>query len=304
MFTGTAFFQQQETGLVPANLLLDLYPNAYGAYSLRKLRSSYTGAAIRVRRTSDDTEQDIGFSATYSLDRTALTNFTGTYSATVVTWYDQSGNNYHARQSATVYQPRIVNAGTIDTSKSNPAIYFGTQTNNWWLGITQSFLYLQTSLSYYQIAQIVDHTSSNAGVFGSVWWNAGGATAVPRGLEVLQVDLVARPTYLRLQGTVRNDNAAAAYRLWNNNAMSITEIYGSSSAVSAFRNNTSVTLTNSSAMPTLSFLGTYSIGNYFRTEIDPKPMNGYWTELIIYNTNQVPNRSNILSNINTYYVAY
>jgi len=32
-----------------------------GAYSLRKLRSAYTGSAIRVRRSSDSTEQDIGF---------------------------------------------------------------------------------------------------------------------------------------------------------------------------------------------------------------------------------------------------
>jgi len=40
-------------------LLLDLYPNAAAAYSVRKLRSAYTGSAIRVRRSSDNTEQDI-----------------------------------------------------------------------------------------------------------------------------------------------------------------------------------------------------------------------------------------------------
>ena len=32
-----------------ASLLLDSYPNAAVAYSLRKLRSAYTGSAIRVR---------------------------------------------------------------------------------------------------------------------------------------------------------------------------------------------------------------------------------------------------------------
>ena len=46
-------------GSVP--LLLDTYPNAAVAYSLRKLRTAYTGAAIRVRRSSDNAEQDIGF---------------------------------------------------------------------------------------------------------------------------------------------------------------------------------------------------------------------------------------------------
>ena len=43
------------------NLLLDDYPNSAVAYSLRKLRTAYTGAAIRVRRSSDNAEQDIGF---------------------------------------------------------------------------------------------------------------------------------------------------------------------------------------------------------------------------------------------------
>ena len=41
--------------------LLDQYGDAAAAYSLRKLRSGYTGSAIRVRRSSDNTERDIGF---------------------------------------------------------------------------------------------------------------------------------------------------------------------------------------------------------------------------------------------------
>jgi len=32
------------------NLLLDDYPSAAAAYSLRKLRTAYSGSAIRVRR--------------------------------------------------------------------------------------------------------------------------------------------------------------------------------------------------------------------------------------------------------------
>ena len=41
--------------------LLDQYGDAAAAYSLRKLRSGYTGSAIRVRRSSDNTERDIRF---------------------------------------------------------------------------------------------------------------------------------------------------------------------------------------------------------------------------------------------------
>jgi hypothetical protein len=41
--------------------LLNEYPNAAVAYSLRLLDNTYTSDAIRVRRASDNIEQDIGF---------------------------------------------------------------------------------------------------------------------------------------------------------------------------------------------------------------------------------------------------
>jgi hypothetical protein len=56
--------------------LLDTYPNAAVAYSLRKLRSAYTGSAIRVRRSSDNAEQDIAFVGN-DLDTTTMLDFVG-----------------------------------------------------------------------------------------------------------------------------------------------------------------------------------------------------------------------------------
>ena len=55
--------------------LLDLYPNAAAAYSLRKLRAAYSGSAVRVRRSSDNTEQDIGFTTQGELDTSSLLSF-------------------------------------------------------------------------------------------------------------------------------------------------------------------------------------------------------------------------------------
>jgi hypothetical protein len=57
-------------------LLLDLFPNASVAYSLRKLRTAYSGSAIRVRRSSDNAEQDIGF-VDNELDTTSMLDFVG-----------------------------------------------------------------------------------------------------------------------------------------------------------------------------------------------------------------------------------
>jgi hypothetical protein len=57
-------------------LLLDTYPNAAATYSFRKLSNYYAGSAIRVRRSSDNAEQDIGFVGK-NLDTTSLASFAG-----------------------------------------------------------------------------------------------------------------------------------------------------------------------------------------------------------------------------------
>jgi 3D (Asp-Asp-Asp) domain-containing protein len=95
--------------------LLDTYPNAAAAYSVRLLRSGYTGNAIRVRRSSDNAEQNIGFTALGNLDTTALTTFCSGTNGFVTTWYDQSGNNRDATQTTAANQPQIVNSGSVLT---------------------------------------------------------------------------------------------------------------------------------------------------------------------------------------------
>ena len=80
------------------SLLLDIFgTNVLGAYSLRKLSSSYTGAAIRVRRDTDNAEQDIGFDSNGDLDTSALNAFVPD-NGYVVKWYDQSGNGRDGTQ--------------------------------------------------------------------------------------------------------------------------------------------------------------------------------------------------------------
>jgi len=100
--------------------LLKRFPGAAAAYSLRKLRRDYLGDAIRVRRSSDNAEQDIGFSGG-TLDTNALTSFVS-QDGYVVTWYDQSGNNRDATQSTQADQPQIVSSGSAITQGGFPAI--------------------------------------------------------------------------------------------------------------------------------------------------------------------------------------
>jgi len=110
-------------------LLLDTYTNAYYAWSIaRRLRTAYTGSLIRIRRSSDNAETDIGYNGSNELDTSAITSFVGANSAFVTTKYDQSGNGRNFVQTTAANQPRIVNAGTLELENGKPTcLYSGTQ---------------------------------------------------------------------------------------------------------------------------------------------------------------------------------
>lgn len=90
-------------------------------YGLRRLRSDYKGYAIRVRRSSDSAELDIGFVGE-NLDTVTLLAFVGAGSGYITTFYGQTGSN-NVTQTTVANQPRIVNAGVVDVSGVRPAIY-------------------------------------------------------------------------------------------------------------------------------------------------------------------------------------
>lgn len=101
------------------------------AYSIaRRLRSAYgTGPLIRVRRSSDNTEQDIGTvvdggTGQRVLDTATLLTFAGAGSAFIRTVYDQSGRGRNFIQTTQANQPRIVNAGVLDVDGLRAAARF------------------------------------------------------------------------------------------------------------------------------------------------------------------------------------
>jgi hypothetical protein len=100
--------------------LLDLVPSAAAAYSLRNLSGNASAAVVRVRRSSDSTEQD--FTGAEILNGT-LAAFVGAGNDGFVrTWYDQSGNARHAGQATTSLQPAIVSSGSVVLLNGKPAI--------------------------------------------------------------------------------------------------------------------------------------------------------------------------------------
>lgn len=100
---------------------LDEFAVPHRAHSFRRLLASYTGPAIKVRRSTDNVEYDIGFTLGGDLDEADLLAKIGSASAYMVTWYDQSGNGRHLTQATAAAQPRIVNAGVVEVRGSKPA---------------------------------------------------------------------------------------------------------------------------------------------------------------------------------------
>jgi len=104
-------------------------PTAVSYSAARRLSSTYNGALIRVRRSSDNAEQNIGYTMGNLLDEAALTSFVGAGNGFVTTWYDQSGNNKDASQSTASQQPRIVLSGTIEKLLNKPSLRFFSSSN-------------------------------------------------------------------------------------------------------------------------------------------------------------------------------
>jgi hypothetical protein len=117
-------------GGAPANsYILDTYDDARFAISFRKLRGSYSGDCIRVHRSSDATELDIGFVNDY-IDTTALLNFVGSGTGYIVKFYDQSVYGTDLVSAAgTTFSPTVVINGVLNevdgkvSMKSNSSSY-------------------------------------------------------------------------------------------------------------------------------------------------------------------------------------
>lgn len=142
--------------------LLHQFPGATAAYSLKRIGGrAFTGSfAIRVRRSSDNTEQNIGFNSVGGLDTSALTSFVGANSAFVVKWYDQSGNGRDAYQAVAGNDPRIVNAGVIDSSGGTTGILFDGSNDFLLFDGTNIVNYGTGNLTTYFYANQVTNTST------------------------------------------------------------------------------------------------------------------------------------------------
>jgi hypothetical protein len=147
-----------------ANSLTAVSTAAVTAYGLRKLSCTYAGKGINVRRSSDNTTLDIGFTTAGDLDTASLVAFVGTNSGFVTKWYDQSGNTRDASQATAANQPRIVNAGVIDRQNGVPAIFFNnTGAGGYAIGLQTANLNIYTAAAcFLAVAAVNTNLTYNA----------------------------------------------------------------------------------------------------------------------------------------------
>jgi hypothetical protein len=93
--------------------------------ALRRLKATYGGPLIKVRRASDNATQDIYPIASGDLDTAAIAAFCGASVGTIQIWYDQSGGVRNLVTAVTTREYQIYNGTAVIQRGANnrPAAY-------------------------------------------------------------------------------------------------------------------------------------------------------------------------------------
>ena len=247
--------------------LLDTYSGAAAAYSLRKLRTDYTGFAIKVQDNVGGATQDIGFNVFGELDTVSLLQYAGSNDVFVETWYDQSGSGNDATQGSSSRRPQIVSSGVVEVENGKPILVsLGGST-----GLENTVAGSTTQYS----SAVMKHRGSGSSMFLS----SGGSWILPAsiGSSVSSSAQGATVSNLYLNGSVYSYTTWGAWATATS-SQSLTTLLANNSTFS----NADLGLTASTGY------GMYST-----------------QEVVIWNSDQSGTpQAGIESNINTFYDIY
>jgi hypothetical protein len=276
----------------PATLLLDQYPGAAAAYSLRLLNSSYTGNCIEVRRASNNGIQNIGFAGGV-LDTVALKTFCAGTDCFVRTWFDQSLNARDATQTTNANQPLIVSSGIVNRFNGYIAVFIADVTATAQTQRLEVPLWHASTDTHVWAFSVSASPSGTDDQYSAVL----GATPIDRGFLILNGVI----TYTPLRTfTVRSSVSTAASIAATAGTTYLRVDNANQTNINIWANNvagTSVADSNTNFnMPTTYWMGN-SAANIIRSRM-------HISEMILYNTDQSSNRTGIQVNINNFYSIY
>lgn len=284
-----------------ASYFLDTHTNPRAAYSLRKL-SSTASTAITVENSSGTTA-DIGFDSNGDLDTAALTTHCGSNYGRVSKWWDQSGNGRHMEQSTATNRPYIVDAsGNIITTTTNsiPALDFYFSSSARWLDATG---FQTNNGSQFLLSCLLElGTVSVTQNFFSQWSSTNQTQVMQlQGLNTGVWRIIAR-----------YDTSPTSYlgRTQTNSALSLGNEYIINSYVSNYTGDIDVNgdtadtdigyppstgnIRNGSLLVTLGRRSDNGNGQY----------EGLASEVILWSDTTLPDRTKVMTDINSYYSIY
>ena len=274
---GTSFGNSASSGSSFSGLLDD-YPSASAAYSVRLLKSDYADGLVEIRRSSDNDVKTFYPDASNELSLTSedgagttLTSWIGSDDGFVRTWYDQSGNAKDMTQTSASIQPQVVASGVVITQGAKASVIF---TNDYFNAITGL-----------------------------------------EGLANLTSFLVQRSADMLYIWLANNDGGGSKFG-YINQASSSTAVYSNYGTPTIYKNGILEAPANRSAVNTLfstdtlllrteldgntSNWATFDMFNYFSTV----RYTGYASEMIFYAADKSADRAGIETNINDHYTIY
>ena len=192
------YYQKPDDGLSPV-----------AAYSVRLLSSTYAGALVNLRRSTDNTTQDFYPTDSGNFPIVQALAFAGVGNLFVATWYDQSGNTNNVSQGTTANQPQLV----LNSLNGRPGVFWSgataamqltktTPNNMTPTTMTEFVTHITSDISAHRTFSSVNYpnTTSNAG-----WRSWSGESGNKFGL---QISAGATPNFL---GTTTAQTAGTPY---------------------------------------------------------------------------------------------
>lgn len=297
MFTPFAFVKT--VAAAPAsNFILDLYPNAAFAHSVRKLRSAYTGNCLQVKRLNDNTTQDIGFDVNGYVDTAAISTFIGANDAEVSIWYDQSGNNIDFTPSGSLGGFQVASAGTLKSLNSKFALYTpnGYQYN---LG-NASYTNTGTALQILSVSATDAQSAIND--YGRIFSYKNTSNFNDYDTCNAFIGFYAYPFSSRMASGQNNNFGNGASTAFSSGTQYIGWHFKDSGTVGTSVNNGSDATATSGCGSTALNINVVRYGNDYKNS--DSNLKGYIQEMITWPVYTAADKSGIVTNANDYFGTY
>lgn len=245
---------------------------AVAAYSLRKVNFNAVNA-IRVRRSSDNAELDIGFTAEGGLDEVVLLSHVGANDGFVSVLYDQSGASIDLLQATLIKQPRIIIAGSIIRENGRPVLGFDGSNDTLTSIVSLASPAPQMFIFYVAKRNVASQSTTDFNLNSP---SAGDPGRVTTHIPFSTIGIIWDP------GSVTSDRLiAAGQNDVNVNQTTFTKIAGVNQQ--QIRKNGTL-IAQRTQGTTSTTVGAITLGGFSDTE--PGPANMNWQELLVFFTDK------------------